>query len=99
MLQGIKHRAKKTGRECTLVYTDIVIPPVCPILGIPLRRAEGRLDDFSPSLDRLDNDRGYTPDNVRVISWKANNIKSNATSAELRAIADWIDRETEALQK
>lgn len=51
----------------------------------------GRLP-ASASLDRLDSSRGYTPDNVWVISWRANQIKSNATLSELRTLCDALDR-------
>ncbi len=48
------------------------------------------MDHGSPSLDRLDNTLGYIPGNVQVISWKANQIKSNATLQELQAIVAWL---------
>lgn len=48
------------------------------------------MEDGSPSLDRVDNTRGYVPGNVLVISWKANQIKSNATLAELESIVAWL---------
>lgn len=92
MLRKIRSRAKSRGQEFTLTVEDIIIPKICPILGIPLCTSDGRADDASPSLDRLDNTKGYVPGNVNVISWKANQIKSNATVAELRAIADWMER-------
>jgi hypothetical protein len=36
--------------------------------------------------DRKDNARGYVKDNVRVISWRANRLKSDATLEELRLL-------------
>jgi hypothetical protein len=59
------------------------------LLGIPLFRAEGQdgARSNSPSLDRIDSSKGYTPDNIWVISNKANSIKSNATVEELETIA------------
>ena len=45
----------------------------------------------SPTLDRIVPSLGYVPGNVVVISHKANSIKSNATAAEIRAVADWLD--------
>jgi hypothetical protein len=41
-------------------------------------------------VDRLDNDKGYTPDNIRVISMRANDIKSNATLDELEAVVAYV---------
>lgn len=51
--------------------------------------ADGRQEDGSPSLDRLDCRKGYVRGNVEVISWKANRIKSNATVMELMKVATY----------
>jgi hypothetical protein len=72
-----------------LTISDVVIPSRCPVLGIAMRPGAGRLCDTSPTLDRIDNTKGYVPGNVMVISYKANRIKSNATPEELRLVADF----------
>jgi hypothetical protein len=89
MWERSKRRARKKGFEHTIKYYDIHIPTHCPLLGIPLFRAEGQdgARSNSPSLDRIDSSKGYTPDNIWVISNKANSIKSNATVEELETIA------------
>jgi len=79
------------------VADDITIPSTCPILGIPIEWKQGNGKASianSPSLDRLDSTKGYTPDNVRVISYRANVIKNDGTAAEHRAIAAWMERES-----
>jgi hypothetical protein len=43
-----------------------------------------------PSLDRVDSSRGYVPGNVQWISELANRIKSDATSAEVAAVAAFL---------
>jgi hypothetical protein len=86
MLQGIKGNARTKGIECTLTADDIVIPDKCPILGIPLEFSEQRTYN-TPSVDRIDNARGYTPDNIVVCSWRANILKKDATLHELQAIS------------
>jgi hypothetical protein len=53
------------------------------LLGIPLKTGDRKVNDSSPSLDRKDPSRGYTPDNVWVISFRANTIKSNRTWEQL----------------
>ena len=95
MHQRAKQRAKRLGREFTLKVEDISIPAMCPILGIPLVVHRGNSGAFadSPSLDRTDNDRGYTKDNIRVLSQRANQMKGDASVEELLAFADWIIKE------
>ena len=69
LLKTAKHRAIKRGIEFNIDLSDIVIPDVCPILGIPLviadgtGKAGGRMN--SPSLDRIDNTKGYVKGNIR----------------------------------
>jgi hypothetical protein len=45
-----------------------------------------RREPNSPSLDRIDNTKGYVPGNVWVISWRANDLKRNATLEELKLL-------------
>jgi hypothetical protein len=90
LLKSVKQGAKKRGIQVAITEADIRIPGVCPVLGIPLRIAEGRMDDNSPSVDRLDSSRGYTPDNINIISWRANRLKNDASLAELEAIVLWL---------
>lgn len=92
MWQRAKQRCKNSGREFTLLCSDIVIPDVCPILGMPINMNSGRSGAYknSPSLDRIDNEKGYTPDNIQVISQKANAMKHSATIEELKLFAKWV---------
>ena len=73
-----RDRAKNKGIEFTITESDIVIPERCPILGIPLQAGAGTRHD-SPSLDRIDNSKGYIPGNVAVISFAANTFKGEMT--------------------
>lgn len=81
MLHASKSSAKRRGLEFNLTLDDIVIPDVCPVLGIPMD---------SPSIDRFDNNKGYTKDNVRIISLRANRLKNNATVEELEKIIKYM---------
>ena len=72
---------------------DIKVPIFCPILDIKLefhfgQGAGGK--PSSPSLDRIDNTKGYIKGNVQVISHLANQMKSTATKEQLVKFADWI---------
>ena len=40
---------------------------------------------LAPSLDRIDNARGYDPDNVRLVCWRVNRMRSNMS------VNDFID--------
>lgn len=96
MLYAARQRAKKNKIECTITIDDIVIPEICPVLGIPLYSTLGKgqqpptLLGNSPSLDRWDNAKGYTPENIRVISMRANDLKSDATLEEMEAVVAYM---------
>jgi hypothetical protein len=81
-----KARAKARGLDFTIEIKDIVIPDFCPLLNIPI--LIGKDKQNSPSLDRIDSSKGYTKDNIQVISWRANWLKNNATIEELITLAD-----------
>ena len=92
-----KRRAKRDGVVFRLTkrWFKENTPTHCPVLGIPLRRGNDTPRDVSPSVDRLVPEDGYTPQNCRIISWRANRLKSNATPEELMAVAVWLQRETD----
>jgi actin-related protein len=94
LLREAKRRAVKNGLPFDLDISDIVIPCVCPVLGIPIKRdGNPQNKNNSPSLDRLDNAKGYVKGNVRVISWRANHIKNDSTLEELRKVLEYVERE------
>ena len=89
-----KYRAKRKGIEFNLEVSDIVIPKLCPVLKILLVRNSSQVgpSPSSPSLDRIDNTKGYIKGNVQVISHKANTMKHCADNNELILFANWIKR-------
>jgi hypothetical protein len=87
ILIAARERAGRKGLEFNLTLEDIVIPEVCPYLGIAIHKTEGKQGPHSPSLDRIDNASGYVKGNVEVISNKANRVKSDATWQEIQGIA------------
>ena len=88
-----KNRANAKGIEFSILREEIVIPSHCPVLGIELKldNTEG-FKDTSPSLDQIIPGKGYTKDNVIVISWRANRIKNNATLDELVALVNFYTK-------
>lgn len=92
LLQNAKQRARHQGLPFDLTLDDILVPEICPILGIPLRTGEGKASPNSPSLDRVNPCLGYVRGNVIVLSHRANTLKSDATPAELRQVADFLEQ-------
>jgi hypothetical protein len=86
-------RARKRGLEFDLEVSDIVIPTHCPLLGMELvwNVYDSRADN-KPSIDRKDSSKGYTADNVWVVSWLANRIMSNAEPETIRTLASNIHK-------
>ena len=64
---------------------DIIIPTHCPILNTPLisHAPRGTHRKSVASLDRIDPTKGYTKDNIEVISHLANTMKSDASKEDL----------------
>ena len=85
-----RQRAKKRGIIITISKEDIIIPETCPVLNIPIICGQTRLSDNSPTIDRIDSSKGYTPDNIAVISMRANRIKNDGSLEEHEAIVNWL---------
>lgn len=90
LLHSSRFRAKKLKLKHNIDIDDIIIPEVCPILNIPLYCGKGTLRAGSPSLDRIDNTKGYIKGNIQVISHKANTCKNSLTPEELIIFSNWI---------
>ena len=87
-LSRIKARAERNGLPFNLTIEDCEIPEMCPALGTPLILNDPNKYQ-SPSMDRVVPSLGYVKDNVRVISYRANQIKSNATIEEMEKVLAW----------
>ena len=70
-----KKKARKAGREFSISWKDLEHPTHCPILGIELDYSGKGEWGTQPSIDRINNDLGYIPGNVWIISLKANTLK------------------------
>lgn len=96
MYFAARSRASKRGVKFEIEMTDIVVPEVCPVLGIALQhsRITGMPNENSPSLDRIVPSLGYVKGNVIVISYRANRLKNDGTAEEHEAIARFIRSRT-----
>lgn len=91
----LKSSANRRGIHFDLKPTDIDeigIPISCPILNIPLYFHRQAVQDDSISFDRIDSTKGYTADNLIVISYRANRLKSDASVDELKRIASFYEQ-------
>ena len=86
LFRNCRYRAKKDNLEFNLDPMDIIIPDVCPILQTPFKYNSMS----APSVDRIDNSKGYTKDNIQVISRRANTMKGDCTPDQLKQFAKWI---------
>lgn len=99
MVRDAKRRAKtkNTPFEIDLDYVRFIVghnaqfASYCPIFGVPLDWSCERGSGISalpnsPSLDRIDPERGYVKGNVWIISHRANRIKSDASHEELKLV-------------
>ena len=84
----VKKRATKKWTEFTLEPEDIPeIPKYCPVLWIEIIVSKVKWPiDSSPSLDRINPKYWYIKWNIRIISNRANRIKSDATIEEIKLI-------------
>ena len=91
-----KKRAKRRKQDFNIELSDIYIPDRCPIFDTKIEKflvdqsQSHKSRANSPSIDRVNPEKGYVKGNVCVISYRANVIKGQGTSTEHRLIAKWI---------
>jgi len=90
-----KNSAKQRNLEFDIEPTDIIVPVMCPVLNIPLdTHAESgvgsghdwKINPYRPSVDRINNSKGYVKGNIEVISWRANSLKKDASLNEIEML-------------
>jgi hypothetical protein len=88
MYEACKSRCKKKGIPFSISMDALFpLPKKCPVLGIEMQHNVGGAKMNSYSIDRIVPGRGYVPGNIRIISYRANTIKTNATPNELGRVA------------
>ena len=88
-----KKRAKRRGIqfEITKEYIDhltFINPERCSLSGIQfkLRAKNFTRNPYAPSIDRIDNTRGYTPENIRIVAYCINNAMNEWGEGILKEI-------------
>jgi hypothetical protein len=104
---SLYHAARRRARAKDIPFNinakDIDIPITCPLLGVVLKKnksASNYAGPASPSLDRIIPSLGYVKGNIRVISFRANVIKQDATLEELELLVkNWKALESSEASK
>mgnify|MGYP001615283025 CR=1 FL=1 len=105
LLQTARATSKLTERDFDDQLFEIywtTIPERCACCDIKLdykkipsrRTASDRppSSDRSPSFDRVINTNGYTVKNVKVVCWRCNRLKTDASLDELRMLLNYVER-------
>lgn len=92
MLYRAKARAEQKGILFDLQECDVSIPDVCPLLGTPFSFHLGKPTPYSPSLDRIVPELGYTKGNVMVVSMRANVAKNDLSLDELKLLVENLEK-------
>lgn len=90
-IRQARYRAAELGIPHDITYEDLEVPDRCPILGIKFRWSN-KITEETPSLDRVIPELGYVKGNVRIISARANRLKSNATLVELKKLVAYLEK-------
>ena len=93
MFLAARARAKSKGVPFTLNVEDVVIPDKCPVFGIDIDVKGAKYAPNIPSIDRVVPELGYTKENVRIVCYRANRLKNNASFEELELIYNWMKKE------
>ena len=93
MYLGAERRTAEDGRAVFLTireFADIVrrANGRCEVTGLPFSEVCAPRDPFSPSIDRIDSERGYVAGNVRIVCLIANLAMNTWGEAPLRRVAE-----------
>tara|TARA_R110000765_G_C18627874_1_gene572523 strand:+ start:63 stop:626 length:564 start_codon:yes stop_codon:yes gene_type:complete len=101
MLDGCRARSRKNNILFSLKIKDLreLITDTCPILGIKYEinkknkqwgKGKGKNNwQTSPSIDRIVPNKGYTKENVIIVSLMANSIKNQATPKQILKVGEF----------
>ena len=96
--RGAKYRKIEFNLDFDYFRNLVLATPICPILHIELDYSKGFKDCQLPtsmSVDRIDSNKGYTNDNIQIISQRANELKWNATFEEIEKLYIFMKKQHE----
>lgn len=105
LLMNARGHAKRRGHPVPTITVEWILErfqqtPFCPYLGLRLVPPTPKVpfNPYQVSLDRLDNDVGYTPENTVLTSWFWNSFRKRSSVSDalklVRAIAKTIVEKT-----
>jgi hypothetical protein len=94
---GARSRATKGNYPFSIEQEDVkelvIGLDYCPALGTKINWEADKLEDNSPTLDKIVPELGYVKGNIAVISNKANKIKTNATADDIGKVYSWLKKQ------
>lgn len=82
-----RNRAKNTGKEFSIKKQDVLellLPLKCKITNIDLQINADKHNPFAPSLDRIDNTKGYTKENIQIVCQIYNFCKNQFSDIQVK---------------
>lgn len=91
-VHNCKTRAKKKGFVCDITRKDIfnllnAQNMKCAVTGLTMTFTSDtrkKANPFKCSVDRVNSDKGYTLDNIRLVCWAVNQMKADRTDEEFK---------------
>lgn len=99
IMRGTRQRARKAGLECEIdtEFLKILLKKqtgLCAITKVPLTFTKGLGHaPTNASIDRIDPTKGYIKDNIQLVAYRVNIMKSNLSIDELVAWCALIVKE------
>lgn len=90
-LVQVKANAKKRGIPFSITKNDLFLPDTCPVFGTKFNLDRTTDRNNTPSIDRIDNSKGYVKGNVVIVSNRANMIKKDASLKELKLLVAFYE--------
>ena len=87
MWHRAKFRARREDLPFDISISDIEIPEVCPVLGVPFIEGD---PNYTTSLDKIVPSKGYVKGNIIVMTNRANKLKNDATTKEIELLLEFM---------